>query len=136
MLRSAVAEKDPLPGVEENTAFAQVLEEVRQRRDEFDALSHVPRDMIERFGCTRVTLRQALQQLEAEGLVYRENRRGWFVSPQRIRYDPTRISGFMDFVSAQGRTPRTECLHAELRRAGLASAADVDRARMSGAIRL
>ena len=27
------------------------------------------------------TLRQALQQLEAEGLVYRENRRGWFVSP-------------------------------------------------------
>ena len=76
------------------------------------------RDMIERFGCTRVTLRQALQQLEAEGRVYRENRRGWFVSPQRIRYDPTRISGFMDYVSAKGRTPRTECLQAELRPAG------------------
>lgn len=76
------------------------------------------REMIERFGCTRVTLRQALQQLEAEGLVYRENRRGWFVSPRRIRYDPTRISGFMDYVSAQGRTPRTECLHAQLRPAG------------------
>jgi len=27
------------------------------------------REMIERFGCTRVTLRQALPQLEAEGLV-------------------------------------------------------------------
>ncbi len=58
------------------------------------------------------TLRQALQQLEAEGLVYRENRRGWFVSPRRTRYDPTRISGFMDHVSAQGRTPRTECRQA------------------------
>ncbi|MBV6749513.1 GntR family transcriptional regulator [Pseudomonas chlororaphis] len=76
------------------------------------------RDMIERFGCTRVTLRQALQQLEAEGLVYRENRRGWFVSPQRIRYDPTRITGFMDYVSSQGRTPRTECLQARLQPAG------------------
>ena len=29
------------------------------------------REMAERFGCTRVTLRQALQQLEAEGVVYR-----------------------------------------------------------------
>lgn len=76
------------------------------------------REMAERFGCTRVTLRQALQQLEAEGVVYRENRRGWFVSPQRIRYDPTRITGFMDYVAAQGRTPLTECLHAELRPAG------------------
>jgi DNA-binding GntR family transcriptional regulator len=76
------------------------------------------REMAERFGCTRVTLRQALQQLEAEGLVYRENRRGWFVSPQRIRYDPTRITGFMEYVAAQGRTPMTECLHAELRPAG------------------
>ncbi|KQQ63033.1 GntR family transcriptional regulator [Pseudomonas sp. Leaf129] len=76
------------------------------------------REMAERFGCTRVTLRQALQQLEAEGLVYRENRRGWFVSPQRIRYDPTRITGFMEYVAAQGRTPLTECLQAELRPAG------------------
>ena len=53
MLRSVVAEKDPLPGVDGNTvhrqAFEQVLAEVRQRRDEFDAGSHVPRDMIERF---------------------------------------------------------------------------------------
>lgn len=53
MLRSAVAEKDPLPGVDGNTvhrqSFEQVLAEVRQRRDEFDAGSHVPRDMIERF---------------------------------------------------------------------------------------
>lgn len=49
MLRSAVAEKDPLPGVDETGAFAQMLEQVRQRRDEFDALSHVPRGMIEGF---------------------------------------------------------------------------------------
>ncbi|MBX8528608.1 GntR family transcriptional regulator [Pseudomonas cichorii] len=76
------------------------------------------REMSERFGCTRVTLRQALQQLEADGQVYRENRRGWYVSPQRIRYDPTRISGFMEYVAAQGRTPVTECLSAELRPAG------------------
>jgi alkylation response protein AidB-like acyl-CoA dehydrogenase len=33
----------------ESQLFQQVLDEVRQRREEFDAGSHVPRDMIERF---------------------------------------------------------------------------------------
>lgn len=78
----------------------------------------VERELAERFGCTRVTLRQALQQLEVEGRIYRKNRSGWYVSPPRIRYDPTRISGFMEYVSAQGRTPLTECLSAEQRPAG------------------
>ena len=53
MLRSATAQKDPLPSVDDTSVhcqeFQRVLDEVRQRRDEFDAGSHVPRDMIERF---------------------------------------------------------------------------------------
>ncbi len=72
----------------------------------------VERELAELFGCTRITLREALQQLEAEGRIYRENRRGWFVSPPRVRYDPTRIAGFMQYVAAQGRQPRTELLSA------------------------
>ena len=61
------------------------------------------RELAERFLCTRITLREALQQLETEGLVYRENRRGWFVAPPRIRYNPTRTTGFMEYVSAWSR---------------------------------
>ena len=53
MLRSATAQKDPLPSVDDTSVhsqeFQRVLDEVRQRREEFDAGSHVPRDMIERF---------------------------------------------------------------------------------------
>ncbi|KAB7765494.1 UTRA domain-containing protein [Xanthomonas maliensis] len=78
----------------------------------------VERALAERFGCTRITLREALQQLEADGRIYRENRRGWFVSAPRVRYDPTSIAGFMQYVGAQGRRPRTELLSASRQAAG------------------
>ncbi|MFC2991040.1 UTRA domain-containing protein [Halomonas tibetensis] len=73
------------------------------------------RVLAERFQTTRGTLRQALAQLEAEGIIHRSNRRGWFVSPPRLVYDPTRDAGFNDYVRAQGRRPRTEVLKVETR---------------------
>lgn len=63
-------------------------------------------------GAARGTVRAALFQLEAEGLIYRKNRSGWYVSPPPIAYDPTRWESFMSYVAAQGRTPRTEALEA------------------------
>lgn len=58
-------------------------------------------------GIARGTIRQALSQLEAEGLIYRRDRSGWYVSPPAITYDPTRWAGFMAYVTEQGRVPKT-----------------------------
>ena len=71
------------------------------------------RQLRDRFQITRVTVRQALMQLEAEGLIYRENRRGWFVSPPRIQYDPTTNVSFTESVIAQGREIGTTVLSKE-----------------------
>lgn len=68
------------------------------------------RQLSEQFSITRVTARQALVQLEAEGLIFRSNRRGWFVTPQRINYDPSRDIGFVRYVEEQGFSARTETL--------------------------
>ncbi len=65
------------------------------------------------FRITRVTARQALFQLEAEGLIYRATRRGWYVSPPRLRYDPTANVSFTENVKAQGRTPGTRVISRE-----------------------
>ena len=46
-----------------------------------------------------------MKQLEAEGAIYRSNHQGWFVTPRRINYDPSRNTFFMDYVAAQGFTP-------------------------------
>lgn len=64
-------------------------------------------------GAARGTIREALFQLEAEGLIYRRDRSGWYVSPPPVTYDPTRWAGFMTYVTEQGRTPSTETLSTE-----------------------
>jgi DNA-binding GntR family transcriptional regulator len=61
-------------------------------------------------GTARGTIREALSQLEAEGLIYRRDRSGWYVSPPAITYDPTRWAGFNTYVTEQGRRPATETL--------------------------
>jgi len=67
-----------------------------------------------KFCTTRVTLRQALAQLEAEGVIFRSNRRGWYVTPDRLSYDPSKDIGFNLYVQQQGFTPRTETISKQL----------------------
>jgi len=68
------------------------------------------RKLAESFDTTRVTLREALSLLEAEGRIYREDRRGWFISPLPLRYDPTQTLNFTNMALAQERVPRTELI--------------------------
>jgi len=68
------------------------------------------RVLAEEFSITRVTVRQALMRMEAEGLIFREERRGWFVSPPRVRYDPTANTSFTESITEQGRVAGTSVL--------------------------
>lgn len=71
------------------------------------------RKLAESFDTTRVTLREALSLLEAEGRIYREDRRGWFISPEPLRYDPTQTLNFTNMALNQNRRPHTELLSAK-----------------------
>lgn len=68
------------------------------------------RELTETYEINRMTVRQALKQLESGGLIYRSVRRGWYVTPQRLFYDPTQNERFMDNVRSQGRKPETVML--------------------------
>ena len=68
------------------------------------------RTLAEEFEISRVTVRQALIRMEAEGLIFREERRGWFVSPPRVRYDPTANTSFTESITKQGRVAGTTVL--------------------------
>ena len=71
------------------------------------------RELCAIFSTTRVTVRESLAQLEATGAIYRADRRGWFVTPERLWLDPTQNTNFHRLCLEQGRTPRTELLSAE-----------------------
>ena len=58
------------------------------------------RQMQVTLGVNRGTVREALFQLESEGLIYRKERSGWYVSPPRVTYDPSRPEGFTAWVAA------------------------------------
>jgi DNA-binding GntR family transcriptional regulator len=68
------------------------------------------RDLQAETGAARGTIREALFQLQAEGLIYRRDRSGWYISPPAVTYEPTRWTDFTRYVTEQGRTPGTETL--------------------------
>jgi GntR family transcriptional regulator len=67
------------------------------------------KELSARYGVTLATLRQALKQLEDEGLLSQEPGRGTFVFP-RVKYQLTSLHGFADDLRAQGQTVTTEIL--------------------------
>lgn len=71
------------------------------------------RKLADFFSTTRVTLREALRSLEADARLYREDRRGWFVCPTPLRYDPRLTLNFATMAKQQGREALTELLQAK-----------------------
>ncbi|MFC6632680.1 UTRA domain-containing protein [Microbulbifer taiwanensis] len=69
------------------------------------------RELVEQLPVTRITLRDGLTRLEGEGLVYRQNRRGWFVAPNRFVMKPAQKVNFNRMAGEQGFQPGTEVLH-------------------------
>lgn len=71
----------------------------------------------EQFQTTRVAAREALLALETDGLIYRLDRRGWYVRSPRIIYHPQSTKNFNQFVIEQGYEPSTEVISSELTQA-------------------
>ncbi|MEU8228463.1 GntR family transcriptional regulator [Actinoplanes sp. NPDC048967] len=62
------------------------------------------------YGVTLVTLRQALRQLEADGLLSQQPGRGTFVASPKATYRLDSLRGLAEDLRAQGRTVSTEIL--------------------------
>ncbi|MDC4483363.1 UTRA domain-containing protein [Acinetobacter baumannii] len=84
-----------------------------------EAYAKLPSERVlsEQFQTTRVAAREALLALETDGLIYRLDRRGWYVRSPRIIYHPQSTKNFNQFVIEQGYEPSTEVISSELTQA-------------------
>ncbi|MET9148291.1 MULTISPECIES: GntR family transcriptional regulator [unclassified Streptomyces] len=62
------------------------------------------------YGVSVLTMRQALKELEEEGLITRHRRRGTFIAPTAHRGAPVRLLGSVDAIVAQQSGMTTELL--------------------------
>lgn len=101
-----------LANIEIRDYLAALIQEFNEGSDEHFPAGKLPseRVLVEQFSSTRITVRDALSKLESEGLIYRSNRRGWFVSPPRLVYDPSSRVNFYVLAEQQGRFPKTQLI--------------------------
>ncbi|MFG2678904.1 GntR family transcriptional regulator [Streptomyces sp. NPDC048392] len=62
------------------------------------------------YGVSVLTMRQALKELEDEGLITRHRRRGTFIEPHARRGSPVRLLGSVDAIVAQQSGMKAELL--------------------------
>lgn len=80
------------------------------------------RVLAEQHKVSRMTARRALEAVEAEGLAYSEDRKGRFVSPQRVSYDISKRVSFAAEARRLGTNLQIEVVRAGPIRAGEALA--------------
>jgi GntR family transcriptional regulator len=85
-------------------------------------------ELAARFGVSRMTARQAVQNLAAEGLVQRRRGAGTFVAPRPIHRHEGSLMSFTEDMRRRGRKASSRLLQAGLR---AATTADVDALRLA-----
>lgn len=92
----------------------QILAQIQRMRP--DELLPQERELADTFGVSRTTVRQALQSLIEDGLIYSVRGRGTFVSRPRISKGLT-LTSFSDDMRARDLEPGSRLLTAELQTA-------------------
>lgn len=107
-----VFRKGPLP------RYYQLKEIMRDkiRNGEWQPGDLIPseRELGEQYGISRMTARQAITELVNEGLFYREQGKGTFVSHSKIAQQLIRLTGFTEDIQARGQRPGTKVISARM----------------------
>ncbi len=98
--------------------YHQLFELIRQKIIEGDWQPYQPipseRDLVELYNVSRVTVRQALENLAIQGYVFREHGKGTFVSPPKLQQNIQMLSSFSEEMQGRGLAPGQKILKFEI----------------------
>lgn len=109
---NSIVRKSPLP------RYYQLKEIMREKinSSEWKPGDLIPseRELGEQYGISRMTARQAITELVNEGLFYREQGKGTFVSRHKITQQLIRLTGFTEDMKARGQQPGSKIISAKM----------------------
>ena len=114
-----ISDASPLP---KYTQLSRILQDLIEAELGLDELLPSEREISERFGVARMTVRQAVDQLVAEGRVYKVAGKGTFVARPRLVM-PLTLTSFTADMQARGMRPGA----VELSRRQIAADAELSR---------
>ncbi|MCU0259874.1 MAG: GntR family transcriptional regulator [Ilumatobacteraceae bacterium] len=94
--------------------WAQVLDDLRRRLadGEFAECFPTDKDLVEEYGVSRHTVRDAVRRLQDEGVLERERGRGSFVKPIEVEQSVGTLYSLFRTIEDQGYEQRSRVLHA------------------------
>ncbi|WP_240452368.1 GntR family transcriptional regulator [Virgibacillus sp. YIM 98842] len=94
--------------------YLQLMDDLIKKMDteEYRVDEKLPseRELCEIYDLSRITVRQALQELEREGYIYKLHGKGTFVSPKSYNQNLIKLYSFTEEMKKIGKTPATKVL--------------------------
>lgn len=94
--------------------YLQLTEEIMKKIDNniYNENEQLPseRELCSIYHLSRITVRQALQELEREGYIYKQHGKGSFVMPKTYNQNLVKLYSFTDEMKALGKNPTTKVL--------------------------
>lgn len=94
-----------------------LIDKINKSLNENDRLLS-EREICDTYDVSRTTVRQALDELERDGYIYKLHGKGTFVAPKRVNQDLVSFYSFTDEMKKIGREPSSQIINFEIIEAG------------------